>query len=313
MEIILNIGILAIGFLMLIKGADWLVSGASGIANKLGIPSLVIGLTIVAMGTSAPEAAVSITSAFKHSADIAIGNVLGSNIMNILVILGITSIITPLALKKNTINYEIPFLIAISIILPVLGLRKQKLVLTDGIILTVLFIAYLSYLFFMTKNGLIEEEDEGPIQERNIAVLLLMTVVGIAVVVIGSNFAVDGASNIARILGVSERVIGLTIVALGTSLPELVTSLTAAKKGSADIAIGNIVGSNIFNILFILGLSSLITPIAYQSQFFVDSIMAIAATVILALLVLNKDHKLKRYGGIAMLVVYSIYLIYLLK
>ena len=131
MEIILNIGILAIGFLMLIKGADWLVSGASGIANKLGIPSLVIGLTIVAMGTSAPEAAVSITSAFKHSADIAIGNVLGSNIMNILVILGITSIITPLALKKNTINYEIPFLIAISIILPVLGLRKQKLVLTE--------------------------------------------------------------------------------------------------------------------------------------------------------------------------------------
>ena len=311
MEIIINIGILVIGFLMLIKGADWLVSGASGIANKLGIPSLVIGLTIVAMGTSAPEAAVSITSAFKHSADIAIGNVLGSNIINILVILGITSIITPLALKKNTINYEIPFLIAISIILPVLGLRKQKLVLTDGIILTVLFIAYLSYLFFMTKNGLIEEEDEGPIQERNIAVLLLMTVVGIGVVVVGTKFS--GASNIARILGVSERVIGLTIVAFGTSLPELVTSLTAAKKGSADIAIGNIVGSNIFNILFILGLSSLITPIAYQPQFFVDSIMAIAATVILALLVLNKDHKLKRYGGIAMLVVYSIYLVYLLK
>ena len=309
--LIKNFVLLILGFIMLIKGADWLVEGASGIAKKMGIPSLVVGLTIVAMGTSAPEAAVSITSALKGSVDIAVGNVLGSNIMNILIILGMTACITPLLIKDNTIKYEMPFLIGITVIFSIIGLQNSVIGLKGGIILWALFIAYLAYLFIMTKKGLIEEE-EGEVEHfHSIPVLLCLTVIGIVIVVLGSNFAVDGASGIAKFFGVSERIIGLTIVALGTSLPELVTSITAAKRGKADLAIGNIVGSNIFNILFVIGTSAIITPVAYQSRFFVDSLVAIGAAILLYLCVL-KDHKLSKMGGIIMLVGYVGYFIYLM-
>ena len=234
--LIKNIGLLILGFLMLIKGADWLVEGASGIAKRLGIPALVVGLTIVAMGTSAPEAAVSITSALKGSVDIAVGNVLGSNILNVLIILGVTSCITPLLIKETTVKYELPFMIAVSIIFSIIGLQNEVIGIKGGLILWALFIAYLSYLFIMTKKGLIEAEEEDQIAHlRTIPILLFLTVIGIAIVVLGSNFAVDGASGIAKYFGVSERIIGLTIVALGTSLPELVTSVTAAKRGKAEI------------------------------------------------------------------------------
>ncbi|HAD22694.1 MAG TPA: sodium:proton exchanger, partial [Kandleria vitulina] len=243
MLLIKNIGLLILGFLMLIKGADWLVEGASGIAKRLGIPALVVGLTIVAMGTSAPEAAVSITSALKGSVDIAVGNVLGSNILNILIILGVTSCITPLLIKETTVKYEMPFMIAVSIIFSIIGLQNEVIGIKGGLILWALFIAYLAYLFIMTKKGFIEAEEEDQIAHlRTIPILLFLTFIGIVIVVLGSNFAVDGASGIAKYFGVSERIIGLTIVALGTSLPELVTSVTAAKRGKADIAIGNIVG-----------------------------------------------------------------------
>ncbi len=313
MSLIINLLLLVVGFIFLIKGADWLVEGAAGIARKMGIPTIVIGLTIVAMGTSAPEAAVSITSALKGSADIAVGNVLGSNIMNILVILGITSCIIPLTIKDNTIKYEIPFLIAVSVIFGVIGLQNNMIGLKGGILLWILFIAYLSYLFYMTKSGKIVEEDVEDTSDKSIPILLLLTVVGIGIVVWGSDLAVDAASNIARIFGVSERIIGLTIVALGTSLPELVTSITAARKGSADLAIGNIVGSNLFNMLFVIGTSSLITPVIYQSTFFVDTIAALSAAVLLYILVLtNKEHKLNRTGGIIMLAGYLCYFVYLL-
>lgn len=315
-NMVLQIFLLIVGFIMLIKGADWFVDGAAGIADKLHIPQLIIGLTIVAMGTSAPEAAISISASAQGSADIAVGNVLGSNILNILIILGITSIITPLAVQKSTVKYELPFVILISIIFAVIGLFDNSVGLLDGIILWILFIAYIAYLFIMTKKGKIKsEEDEENKNEKPKKTwqLILFGIIGIALVVVGSNITVNAATEIATMFGMSERFIGLTIVAFGTSLPELVTSITAAVKKKADIAIGNIVGSNIFNILFVIGTSALITPVAYQKQFLIDSIICIAATAILLLFVLNKDKKLKRWGGIIMLVCYAGYFVYLIR
>ncbi|MBP3678217.1 MAG: calcium/sodium antiporter, partial [Agathobacter sp.] len=255
MELILQVVLLVVGFTMLVKGADWFVEGAAGIAVKFGIPQLVVGLTIVAMGTSAPEAAVSITGAMNGAADIAVGNVLGSNILNVLIILGLTGFITNVAIQKSTLLIEMPFMLAITVIFAFLGLKDGNVGFWDGVILWVLFIAYLAYLFVLAKKGN-QEEDEP--EERPVWKLILLGVVGAAIVVWGADITVDAATTIASALGLSERFIGLTIVALGTSLPELVTSVTAARKGNCDIAIGNIVGSNIFNILFVIGTSSLI-------------------------------------------------------
>lgn len=312
-----QIALLIIGFVMLIKGADWFVDGAAGIADKLHIPQLIIGLTIVAMGTSAPEAAISISASVQGSADIAVGNILGSNILNILIILGITSVITPLAVQKSTVKYEIPFVIIISVIFGLIGLFDNSIGFIDGILLWVLFIAYIAYLFIMTKKGKIQadesdDEDNGK-KPKKVWQLILFGIIGIALVVFGSNITVNAATEIATMFGMSERFIGLTIVALGTSLPELVTSITAALKKNADIAIGNIVGSNIFNILFVIGTSAMITPVAYQNQFLVDSIFCVATAMLLLLLVLNKDKKLKRWGGIIMLICYAGYFVYLIR
>ena len=312
-----QIALLIIGFVMLIKGADWFVDGAAGIADKLHIPQLIIGLTIVAMGTSAPEAAISISASVQGSADIAVGNILGSNILNILIILGITSVITPLAVQKSTVKYEIPFVIIISVIFGLIGLFDNSIGFIDGILLWILFIAYIAYLFIMTKKGKIQadesdDEDNGK-KPKKVWQLILFGIIGIALVVFGSNITVNAATEIATMFGMSERFIGLTIVALGTSLPELVTSITAALKKNADIAIGNIVGSNIFNILFVIGTSAMITPVAYQNQFLVDSIFCVATAMLLLLLVLNKDKKLKRWGGIIMLICYAGYFVYLIR
>lgn len=312
-----QIALLIIGFVMLIKGADWFVDGAAGIADKLHIPQLIIGLTIVAMGTSAPEAAISISASVQGSADIAVGNILGSNILNILIILGITSVITPLAVQKSTVKYEIPFVIIISVIFGLIGLFDNSIGFIDGILLWVFFIAYIAYLFIMTKKGKIQadesdDEDNGK-KPKKVWQLILFGIIGIALVVFGSNITVNAATEIATMFGMSERFIGLTIVALGTSLPELVTSITAALKKNADIAIGNIVGSNIFNILFVIGTSAMITPVAYQNQFLIDSIFCVATAMLLLLLVLNKDKKLKRWGGILMLICYAGYFVYLIR
>ena len=228
--------ILLVGFVFLVKGADWFVDGAASIARKLGIPQLIIGLTIVAMGTSMPEAAVSITAAIQQNAGITIGNVVGSNILNIFIILGITALITNVKIQKSTIRYEIPFMIFITIILMIFGMTDMKITFIEGIFLWILFIAYLVYLFIMARNGETQEEKDIPVWK-----CLLFILIGGILVVKGSDFAVSGASAIARYFGMSERFIGLTIVAFGTSLPELVTSVTAAKRGNAGIAIGNIV------------------------------------------------------------------------
>lgn len=306
--ILINVLLLAIGFVMLVKGADWFVDGTAGLASKFGIPQLVIGLTIVAMGTSAPEAAVSVTAALKGSADIAVGNVVGSNILNILIILGLTAVIKTTVIQKTTLWIEIPFMILVTILLIVLGMSGNEISFVEGIIFWVIFLAYLGYLFYLAKKGKNEEE----IEDKSIWKLILLALIGGVVIVWGSDVTVDNATAIAREIGLSERFIGLTIVALGTSLPELVTSVTAARKGNSDIAIGNIVGSNIFNILFVLGTSALITPVLYETVFIVDSIVAILAGVLLWVCVC-KNKLLKRPAGIVMLVCYGAYLVYLFR
>ena len=308
MELLIQLVLLVVGFYMLIKGADFFVDGVSAIAERYGIPQLVIGLTIVAMGTSAPEAAVSITAAFKNGADITIGNVVGSNIINIFVILGLTAVITPIAVQMSTLKYEIPYILATAALLA-MGVIGGTVSRVDGVILWALFLVYLGYLLYMAKKG-----KEEPAQEEHhdsIVKLIFMSVVGVALIILGSDVSVSAAKAIASAAGLSERFIGLTVVALGTSLPELCTSITAAKKGKADIAIGNIVGSNLFNILFVVGTTALITPVAFQTKFIVDMVVAIMAGVLL-LLVTLRTKKLQRWGGAIMLAAYVAYFIYLI-
>ncbi len=311
MDIIIDIVLLVVGFLLLIKGADFFVDGSSNIANKFGIPQLVIGLTIVAMGTSAPEAAVSISAALKGSAEITMGNVLGSNIVNVLLILGLTAAIKEIAVQKSTIKYELPGVIIITILTVFFGLMDNKISRIEGILLLVLMLVYLGYLFVIAKTGEATDSEETVGQEQKIWLLLVKVIIGVAMIVVGSDVAVDGATGIATVLGLSERVIGLTIVAIGTSLPELVTSVTAALKGNTGIAVGNIVGSNIFNLLFVVGITAVITPVAYHSSFFTDSIVAIFSVILLFIFVLRKK-KLERVSGILMLVGYVAYLAYII-
>lgn len=308
MDMLIQIVLLVVGFVMLVKGADWFVEGVAGIAEKFGIPQLVIGLTIVAMGTSAPEAAVSITSAMKGSAGITIGNVVGSNILNVLVILGLTAVITRVAVQKSTVRYEIPFMLIITLVLLGLGLSGNEISFMEGIILWVLFIVYMAYLFRMAKNQKEEADDS---KKQPVWMLILLGIVGAVLVVWGADISVDAASAIAKMFGMSDRLIGLTIVALGTSLPELVTSVTAARKGKADIAIGNIVGSNVFNILFVVGTTALVTPVIFESKFVIDTLVAFGAGVLLWLGVM-KHKELRRPVGALMLLAYAGYFAYLL-
>ena len=310
MNIFIAIALLIVGFVMLTKGADWFVDGSSALAFRLGIPQLVIGLTIVAMGTSAPEAAVSITSALKGNEGITVGNVVGSNIMNILLILGIASVIVPLAVQKSTRMIEIPYMIAIRVLFGVLGYTGEMVTRVEGGILWIAFLIYLGYLLWMAKKG--KEDNEPDEKQKSLPVQLLMILIGLICIVLGSDFVVDGATEIAKVIGISERIIGLTIVAFGTSLPELVTSIAAARRGNADIAIGNIVGSNVFNILFVAGTSALISPIVFESKFVLDTAVATATAVLLLVCVCNKESKLKRSGGIIMLAAYAAYFVKLL-
>lgn len=302
--------LLAFGFVLLVKGADWFVEGSSGVADKFGIPQLVIGLTIVAMGTSAPEAAVSITAAIKGNAEITVGNIVGSNILNIWIILGIASVITSIAVAKTTIRYEIPIMFVATLILLVCGYTGGTINLSEGILMWVCFIGYLGYMFVMCKKGEMQAE-EIEVTDSPIWKLLVQGIIGLVLVVWGSDVTVDAATSLAQMFGMSERFIGLTIVALGTSLPELFTSVIAARKGKADIAIGNIVGSNIFNILFVVGTSALIIPVVFASNFVIDCVVAILAGVVLWACVFRKQ-RLTRPSGIFMLVCYVIYFLYLL-
>lgn len=316
MNVVIQLGLLIVGFALLIKGADWFVEGAAKLADKLGIPQLVIGLTIVAMGTSAPEAAVSISAALKNtaesnSASIAIGNILGSNILNILLILGITAVLTSIPVQLSTIRYEIPFMILITVLLFGLGYFDGSIGLGDGIILWGCMIIYLVYLLRMAKKGQAVAEEEKAGEGDKTWKLLALILVGGICIIWGSDITVDAATELAHIFGMSERLIGLTIVAFGTSLPELITSVTAALKKKADIAVGNIVGSNIFNILFVIGTTGLIRSVPYNSAFLTDSMVCIAAAVLLWLCVFRKK-KLQKTGGIIMLCGIAGYYAYLI-
>ncbi|MDO4490200.1 MAG: calcium/sodium antiporter [Lachnospiraceae bacterium] len=306
---ILQVGLLVIGFCLLVKGADWFVEGAAGIAKKLGIPELIIGLTIVAMGTSLPEAAVSITSALKNNPGITIGNVAGSNIMNVLVILGITAVITNVAIQKSTQYVELPFMLGITALLMFFGYTGAQITFWEGVIFWILFIGFLAYLFVMAKKGQNQEDDE-EVKDLPLWKCLLFILVGAAMIAFGSDFAVNGASGLARFFGMSERFIGLTIVAFGTSLPELVTSVTAAKKGNVGIAIGNIVGSNIFNILFVTGTTALICAVPFEPKFLVDAAVALASGLVLWFGTV-RTKELRRPCGIVMLLCYAAYFVYL--
>ena len=308
MNFVLQIVFLALGFFLLVKGADWFVDGASGLARKLGIPQLVIGLTIVAMGTSLPEAAVSISAALRGNAGITIGNIVGSNILNILIILGVTALIATLKVADSTVRYEIPFMIVVTFVLLWLGYTGGQVTWLEGVILWVLFLLYLCYLYMMAKKG---KEEEREAEQLATAKIIGLILAGVVMIVAGSNFAVEGASNLAKALGISQRFIGLTIVAFGTSLPELVTSVSAARKHNADIAIGNIVGSNIFNILFIVGTTALITPVTFASGFVVDTLIA-AAVGILLFVCVARTKELRKKAGIVMLLAYILYFLYLL-
>ncbi len=310
---------IVLGFAALIKGADFFVDGATAIAKKLRIPNIVVGLTIVAMGTSLPELAVSVSAAIGGSSDIAIGNVVGSNLINILVILGLSAVILPLTVDRSMFRRDLPVVLLTAAILPVMTLIGGGYFgRICGAILVALFIGYIA---LTVRSALVYRkstlpEGEVPAEENEAKDLpwwlcALFTVGGAALIVLGGNFSVDGATAVAQQWGVSEAVIGLTVVALGTSLPELVTSVVAARKGNSDIALGNIVGSNIFNVLFILGTTVLVLPFEVAASGLVDQLVLLGVSAFL-MVTAYTGKKLSRIEGAAYLAIYAAYLSYLL-
>lgn len=281
----------------------------------MNIPPIVIGLTVVAFGTSAPEAAISIISGMNGDADLAIGNIIGSNIINVLVILGISGCVKCLKVNCNTYRYEISFVMLITLLLMILGKLGEKLDFLDGIILWVLFFVFLCYLYQLAKRGenvAVSEIEKVRVQDTLFR-LILVIILGITGIIVGSNLTVDATVYIATEVNVSQRLIGLTIIAFGTSLPELVTSVTPSLKGKCDLAVGNIVGSNIFNILFVLGTTALVCPeaVVFKNSFIIDGMVAIGALFLLYIFI-GKDFYLKRVGAVIMLISYMIYFVRLL-
>ncbi|HCC04869.1 TPA: sodium:proton exchanger [Patescibacteria group bacterium] len=305
-----------LGFFLLIKGADFLVDGSASIARKLAISPIVIGLTIVAFGTSAPEFIVNIFASINGNTEIAIGNILGSNIVNILFILGISAIIYPIATKRNTVWKEIPLSLLAAILLGVMandtlidGGTFSGLTRIDGIVLLAFFIIFLYYTFGISKVTGGSSDD---IQELSYTKSITFVLTGLLGLVVGGKWIVDGAVVIAENFNVSQSLIGLTIVAIGTSLPELATSAIAAYKKQTDIAIGNVVGSNIFNIFWILGFSALIRPLPFSRSSDVDILMTILASAILFFIMfVGKKHVIERWQGVLMVLLYISYVAYL--
>ena len=305
----LYITLLILGFFVLSKGASLLVDGASAMARKFNVPEIIIGLTIVACGTSAPEAAVSISSVIHGASGVGVGNILGSTITNILLILGVSALITNLHVQKNTALYEIPFVIFVSWLLMFFGWQYGAVYRGGAMILSVLFLLFLVYLFIVAKK---QKNETTKTENMPFAKMLSFVLFGVAALIIGAKLTVDSAIDIAHALNVSERIIGLTIVAFGTSLPELVTCIVAAIKKRSDLAIGNIVGSNIFNILFVLGITGLIRPIPFESAFLVDSVWGISATILLWIFVI-RDRTLTKAKGLVFLLLYVAYVFCLIK
>lgn len=304
---------LGVGLLLLVKGADWLVDGASSLAARLGVAPIVIGLTIVAFGTSMPELVVNLFASWSGNTDIAIGNVVGSNIVNILLILGIAGCICPLAVKSNTVWKEVPMALLAMVLVWVMandvlvaGNGPDRLDRIDGLVLIAFFIIFLYYTFGISKvdAGTAEE-----VAKHSVPRSWVLSLGGIAALAVGGKFAVEGAVIIAESLGVSERVIGLTIVAIGTSLPELLTSAMAAYRKNADIAVGNVVGSNIFNVFWILGVSSTIRPLPFTAANGSDVVVGVGATFLLFVaMFVGKRHLLERWQSVAFILLYVAYL-----
>jgi cation:H+ antiporter len=321
---ILQVVLFILGFIFLVKGADFLVDGASSIAKKYGFSSIMIGLTIVAFGTSLPELLVSALSAINGSPDIAVGNILGSNFSNTLLILGATAVVTPLVVKKNTINKEVPFsllaLLAVGFLVNdflIDGLGPNVLTRIDGLILILFFTVFIYYTFTLKKERIkvlpkLKVSKEEDIKERKNYKSILLILLGIVGLYFGGEWIVNGAVEIATYFGLSEALIGLTIISIGTSLPELAASLIAAKKGEADMAVGAVVGSNIFNLLWVLGLSATIFPINYNPTLNIDLILLIAITILLIPLIYGgRKNVLTKREGIILLSIYVFYLVFL--
>lgn len=309
---------LIVGFILLVKGADFFVDGASAIAKQLHIPAIVIGLTIVAFGTSAPELAVSISAAMKGSNDIAVGNVVGSNLFNLLIVVGVSAFIYPLHVKKSMIKKDYPIAIIGAVLLGLLamdtlfGKTSMELSRTDGIILLMGFAIFMYLAIREGLKGRAEHKENGEEIEAQYTLgkSIIISIIGLAGIIIGGNMVVDGAKEIARAFGLSEAFIGLTIVAFGTSLPELVTSIVAAKKGESDISLGNVVGSNIFNIFFILGVSGTILPMSVANTYLYDIAILIVVSIIFFIPICKKQKVSRAMGG-TMVATYIAYMVYL--
>lgn len=301
--------LLIVGFILLIKGADFFVDGSASVAKKLRIPTMIIGMTIVAMGTSAPECAVSIAASIKGSNTIAISNVVGSNIFNLMIVCGACALFAPLAVKTSTLKQEFPLSIFAAILLLGAGYRGMNLGRVEGILLLVIFAAFLIWMVMEAKKARANTETE-EIETLSGWKCLIYIIGGIIAIVIGGDLVVDSASAIAADFGLSQTLIGLTIVAFGTSLPELVTSLVAAKKGETDMALGNVIGSNIFNILLVLGIAAAVSPMNMLMENLIDDIILIAVSILVWIFAWRKK-KLNRIHGIIMILIYAAYVVYI--
>ena len=319
MDIFINIVLLIVGMVLLVKGADFFVDGASDIAKKLGIPSLIIGLTLVSIGTSLPEASVSINAAITNSSDLSFGNVVGSNIFNSLFIIGLCSIILPTVVSKDIMKFDIPILFIVMAVLALFSyaITPFKIDRWEAAILFIMFVCYIALAIYRAlkqrkENLNLEVETETlnePKKERKTWLSIIFTILGLAGVVGGGILTVDAAKKLALEFGMSELLVGLTIVAVGTSLPELVTSLVASKKGENDIAVGNVIGSNIFNIIFILGFSGMINPLGLNNNSYVDVIFMVLAIILIFIFALRKG-KVNRIEGASLMIIYILYLTY---
>ena len=306
MSILLQFVLLIVGFVFLIKGSDFFVDGASSIASLLKIPTIIVGLTIVAFGTSAPEAAVSITSAITGNNAMAVSNVIGSNLFNILMVIGISALLGELLMEKDVLNKDLPFLVGITVLFAAFIIIGWNVSQIEGIILLIILIAYVAHLIKSAKKS-----DNANVVEKPKFTLpyILFIIIGLAGIVIGGDLVVNSASDIAIAFGMSETLVGLTIVAIGTSLPELVTSLTALKKGENQLVIGNVIGSNIFNILFVLGASSAITAISLDSSMLIDVTFMVFVTVLCFIFGKTQD-KFDRKEGAILVALFIAYMIF---
>ena len=304
-SIILQFVLLIVGFVFLIKGSDFFVDGASSVASLLKIPTIIVGLTIVAFGTSAPEAAVSITSSLTGSNAMAVSNVIGSNLFNILMVIGISALLGDLLMEKSVLNKDLPFLVGITLLLAIFIFMGWNIANIEGIILLLILICY---IFYLVKNAR-KSKDANVVEKAKLTPLksAIFIIVGLAGIVVGGDLVVNSESNIAIALGMSETLVGLTIVAIGTSLPELVTSLTALKKGENQLVIGNVIGSNIFNILFVLGASSAISQIPLDPSMMTDVLFMVGVTI-LCFIFGKTQEKYDKKEGIILVSLFVIYM-----